>query len=122
MNQKKVFNVVYVTSNHGTGEGMTSAPDCQLVYTGTQVSCSPATIRRDAMAMPNLMCRTMTVRTAGNRLVFNRDFADMSKSVAVYDLSGKLVSMKTVRKNAVDLRKDLGVAGGVYIVKVKVVR
>jgi hypothetical protein len=42
--------------------------------------------------------------------------------VAVYDLRGKLVGMKTVRKNTVDLRKDLGVPKGVYIVKVKTVQ
>jgi hypothetical protein len=37
-------------------------------------------------------------------------------------LSGRLVAKKTVLKNTVDLRKDLGVQNGVYIVKVRAVR
>jgi hypothetical protein len=41
------------------------------------------------------------------------------KSVALYDLGGRIVAMKTLKANAINLRKDLGVPKGVYIVKVK---
>jgi hypothetical protein len=37
----------------------------------------------------------------------------------VYDLGGKLVAQKTLRTNAINLRKDLGAPNGVYIVKVQ---
>jgi myo-inositol-hexaphosphate 3-phosphohydrolase len=51
------------------------------------------------------------------RIMFDPVFAEKSKSIAVYDLSGKLVGMKNIGKSNVDLRKDLGVGNGVYIVK-----
>ena len=41
MDAKKVFNVVYVSSNQGTGEVSTAQPDCSLNYTGSQVSINP---------------------------------------------------------------------------------
>jgi alpha-D-xyloside xylohydrolase len=125
MDQKKVFNIVYVKSNHGTGEAKTATPDCQLVYTGAQVSCSPVVGTFgpvDAAGISHLLRPGMTIKTISNHVVLDRSFADISKSVAVYDLTGKLVGMKVVQTNAIDLRKDLGVPNGVYIVKVKEVR
>jgi alpha-D-xyloside xylohydrolase len=123
MDHKKVFNIVYVKSNHGIGEGKTATPDCQLIYTGAQVSCSPVGIRQgNAAEGPIFLRPPMTFKTACDHIVFNNGFAGSAKVVAVYDLRGKLVGMKTVRKNAVDLRKDLGVQNGVYIVKVKTVQ
>jgi alpha-D-xyloside xylohydrolase len=120
MDQKKVFNIVYVASNHGVGGGKTATPDCQLIYTGTQVSCSPVVgTLQDVAGISHFMRPNMTFKTAMNHVVFDRAFSGIAKSVAVYDLSGKLVTMKTVTKNAVDLRKDLGAMNGVYIVKVK---
>ena len=41
MDSIKVFNIVYVSNNHGTGEEITAQPDYQLVYTGEQVSLVP---------------------------------------------------------------------------------
>jgi hypothetical protein len=123
MDAKKVFNIVYVKSNHGVGGGKTAAPDCQLIYTGTPVSCNVGTFSRiDDAGLSHFIRPATTFSTACDHLVFDRAFAGSPKSVALYDPSGRLVSMKTVRKNAVDLRKDFGVPSGVYIVKVKEVR
>jgi alpha-D-xyloside xylohydrolase len=124
MGQKKVFNVVYVANNHGIGEGKTANPDCQLIYTGTQVSCSPVvgTIQDAAARVSPFMRPDMTFKAARDRIVFDNAYAGVAKSVAIYNLSGKLVAIKTVGKNAVDLRKDFGVRNGVYIVKVKAIQ
>jgi alpha-D-xyloside xylohydrolase len=119
MDQKKVFNIVYVKSNHGIGEAKTETPDCQLIYTGAQVSCSPVGIRRSATDVPNAMESGMTLKSAGDHLVLDRKYRDISKSIAVYDLSGRLVGMKTTKANTVDLHRDFGAPGGIYIVKVK---
>jgi alpha-D-xyloside xylohydrolase len=121
MNPKKVFNVVYVKSNHGVGEGLIATPDCQIVYTGVQASCTALGTHQSASAdVPHSMRTAMTFKAAYDHVAFDRNFAGVTKSVAVYDLRGKLVTLKTVRQNTIELRKDLGVPAGVYIVKVKV--
>jgi hypothetical protein len=122
MDQKKVFNIVYVKSNHGVGEAKTATPDCQLVYTGAQVSCVPVGTfgRGDEAGVSHLIHRSMTLKTASDQVVFDRTLFGSAKSVSVYDLSGKMIVSTTIGKNAVDLHKDLGMPNGVYIVKVKV--
>jgi alpha-L-fucosidase len=57
------------------------------------------------------------VLVAGN-FNFGPSWAGQTKCVAVYDLSGKLAGVKTMVKNNIDMRKDLGVPNGAYIVKV----
>jgi hypothetical protein len=61
----------------------------------------------------------MTMKTANNHIAFNQLYDRVAKTVAVFDLTGRRVAVKTLVKNTVDLRKDLGVPDGVYIVKVK---
>lgn len=123
MDQKKVFNIVYVKGNHGVGEGQTANPDCQLVYTGAQVSCAPVgTHGEDATGRSRLPAQVMTVKTTGYRVVFDRAFTGEAKVVAVYDLRGRLEGIKTVKKDVVDLHRDFGVSNGVHIVKVRTIR
>jgi hypothetical protein len=62
---------------------------------------------------------SITFRTAENSIILGNDFEGKLKSVALYDLGGRIVAMKTMKANAINLRKDLGVPKGVYIVKVK---
>jgi alpha-L-fucosidase len=50
---------------------------------------------------------------------FSPAYAGMARSVAVYDFSGKLLGIKTLTKNSVDMQKDFGLQNGAYIVKVK---
>ena len=121
MDQKKVFNVVYVKSNHGVGEAKTTTPDCQLVFTGAQVSCSPVGMRPGhADDASRFVRQSQTLKTANGRVVFDGSFGDVSKSVILYDLRGKLVAMKTTKNNVIDLRKELGLKSGVYVVKVRI--
>jgi len=56
------------------------------------------------------------------RTRFDPSLAGRTKSIAVYDLGGKLMWQSMVRKNHVDLQKVFGQAGGVYIIKVKTAR
>ncbi|MBN1130209.1 MAG: discoidin domain-containing protein, partial [Chitinispirillaceae bacterium] len=60
----------------------------------------------------------ISIMKAVRRVNFDPALAGAMKSVAVYDLSGKLAGVKNIRKNSVDLRKDFGVSEGVYVVKV----
>jgi rhamnogalacturonan endolyase len=48
--------------------------------------------------------------------VFPRHLSGMNKSIAVYDLSGRLVQKTIVKKDAINLQKDFGMAKGVYLV------
>lgn len=61
----------------------------------------------------------MSVKKAAGKITLDPSFAGKTKSVAVYDLGGKLVGVKTLSKNSMDLQKDFGVPNGVYVVKVK---
>lgn len=63
----------------------------------------------------------ITLKTAGNILVLGNDFGGKSKSIALYDLGGKLVAAKTLKANNINLHKNLGVPNGVYIVKIKTI-
>jgi len=116
---KKVFNIVFVSSNHGTGIGVTAQPDNQLVYTGTQVSLVPTGLKQDQLgANPG----RAVLKTSGNLVTFPEAFAGKTKSIAVHDYAGKLVYQGVVRSNEVDVRRDLGLAAGDYIVNVEAIR
>jgi hypothetical protein len=48
-------------------------------------------------------------------------FNGMSKSIGIYDCSGKMIKRAIVKKDVVNLRKDFGLSGAMYIVKVDAV-
>jgi len=118
MDAKKVFNIVFVKNDHGTGIGITADPDHQLVYTGEQVSITTVGVRRQGVVAP----KRATIKTAGNLLKFPDGFQGKRKSISAYSMSGKLVMQTQVGKDEVDLRKDLGLAAGDYVVKVETLR
>ena len=121
MDQKKVFNIVYVTSNHGTGETITSSPDKSIVYDGT----GPTNIikrGRFVEAEQPITLAEFKTKSAGNVISLPSAFSGKAKSVAVYDCSGRLLQKAVVKKNTVNIRKDFGFPAGVYIVKAKVIR
>jgi alpha-D-xyloside xylohydrolase len=120
MDQKKVFNVVYVSSNHGTGEGKTATPDCQIIYTGTQTSCVPVSVAQQARH--SIVSNDVSLRVVGDMFVLPYNLSEKTKEIAVYDCSGRLLHKSAARKNTIDVRKDFGLPAGVYIVKVKAIQ
>ena len=115
------FNVVYVSNGHGAGGGITTNPDTSVLYSGSLVQCGTCAtgVVEDAAPISKLMPLSMSRKVATDHLVFDNAFAGKTKSVTVYDLGGKLLAMKTIKKNAFSLRKDLGIPNGIYIVKIK---
>jgi alpha-D-xyloside xylohydrolase len=118
----RTFNVVYVSSGHGIGDTITTA-DASLTYTGTLVQCGTCTneVTPDMPTGAPLKPISMSFKVARDHIVFDAVFAGRTKEVAVYDLNGKVLAVKTVWKDAVSLRRDFGIPTGVYIVKVKAV-
>ncbi|MEK7395237.1 MAG: glycoside hydrolase family 31 protein [Fibrobacterota bacterium] len=119
MDAKKVFNIVFVKDGHGTGIGVTTDPDTLLEYTGKQVSLLPATgvVRRTSAPL------SATFKTTGNLVVFPANFSGTPKKIVVRDYAGKQVKrIDGFMKNQVDLRCDLGLPAGDYIVKVESLR
>jgi ABC-type transport system involved in cytochrome bd biosynthesis fused ATPase/permease subunit len=107
-----------VTAGHGVGSTITATPDKVLTYTGAAVSTTGVLVTTPDIAAA-VRPMSMTLKTAENSVVLGKEFAGKSKVVAVYDLGGKLVAQKTLKTNAINLRKDLGAPNGVYIVKVQ---
>ena len=60
-----------------------------------------------------------TLRTTGNIVVFPERFRGTSKCITVFDYSGKLLHTRTTRSDWIDLRNDLGLSAGDYVVTVE---
>ena len=115
MDAKKVFNIVFVSSSHGVGEGITAAPDKQIVLEGTSVSPGQS-------IGPTLIPANFSMRVVENIVTLPKSFSGVSKQVSVYNCAGKLLCKAMVKKNALDLRKDFGLPDGVYMVKARATR
>jgi|WetSurMetagenome_2_1015567.scaffolds.fasta_scaffold332046_2 hypothetical protein len=68
---------------------------------------------RYASAMPQVI-----VAKAIDRLNFGPALAGKIKHVAVYDLGGRLLNMKTIAEDYIDLWKDFGIRGTLCIVRI----
>lgn len=60
-----------------------------------------------------------TLRTTGSLVVFPDRFRGMSKKISVYDHSGRLVHQGATRRDWMDLRLDLGLPTGNFVVTVE---
>lgn len=63
-----------------------------------------------------------TMRVAGDRFEVGKSGVGYKHSITVYSLSGKRIRDVIVNKDIIDMRKDVGVSSGVYIVRVTPVR
>ena len=96
------------------GPGMT-LPQAQpniKYYDGTMVSAdlAPAYSQKPVNA---------SLKAFGDQaIVLPARLSGMSKLITVYDCSGKLVHRAVVRNNIVNLRKDFGLSGGLFMVRV----
>jgi hypothetical protein len=60
-----------------------------------------------------------SLKVFGDRTIaLPAEFNGMQKLIKVYDCSGKLVHSAIVKNDALNLRKDLGVSDGLYLVRV----
>jgi alpha-D-xyloside xylohydrolase len=116
----RVFTVVFVSSGHGVDEPKTASPDCIVNYNGTGVTACPAVgvcaecaVKKPAVAMP------YTMKTAEEMITFPSQYSGLSKEVAVYDISGRLLQKSVFKKQVISLRKDFGISNGLYIIKVR---
>jgi alpha-D-xyloside xylohydrolase len=118
MDDQKVFNIVYVRENHGTGIGITASPDTQIVYTGNPTSVLPGLL---SVSKKTIVMANATVRAAGNIIALPGAFKGKTKDLSLYNCSGRLLRKAVVKKNILDVRKDLGLSTGFYIVKAKAI-
>jgi alpha-D-xyloside xylohydrolase len=122
MSSTKVFNIVYVSNNHGTGGTISSKTDFQLIYTGEQVSCKPVTSLSTTHLIPMMVPVKVTLRNIGNT-VFLPGFKSGSKAdIAIYNCAGRLLQKATVTTNKINLQKEYGMSNGMYIVKASIFR
>jgi hypothetical protein len=116
----RTFNIVFVAAGHGIGDTVTANPDCVIPYTGVSISGCPVTGVCAECSKQNLVKeQPLTLRTAEDKIVLPAVYAGSAKEVAVYDVSGRLLKKAVFEKQAISLRKDLGLSGGIYIVKVR---
>ena len=122
MDERKVFNIVYVSENNGTGGGISASPDSKLIYTGEQVSISPVGVLPERFPDATMLSADITIKAAWDMIVLPNTLSGKTKNIAIYDCAGKLLRKALVKKNTFDLRKDFGLPERVCHVKVKVVR
>ncbi|MBN2189376.1 MAG: hypothetical protein JW699_07965, partial [Chitinispirillaceae bacterium] len=71
-------------------------------------------------AVKHAVTEERSYRCAGETFTLPAGYEDRPVSVAFYDLSGKLVKSSIVSdRKSIDLKRDLGIPKGSYIVKVK---
>jgi hypothetical protein len=120
----RVFTVVFVSAGHGSDEPMTAAPDCIVNYSGVSVTaCPPTGVCSSCGARSGAMTpKPVTLKIVGERIVLSPEFSGRAKEIALYDCSGRLLKKLVTMKQSVYLKKDFGLAAGVYIVHVQAVR
>lgn len=81
----------------------------------------PATgVKAGETAVKAVTSREMTFRLAGETFTLPAGYQNRTVLIAFYDLSGKLVKAATFTdKRVVDMKKDLGIPKGSYIVKLE---
>jgi hypothetical protein len=92
-------------------------------YTGAAVTGCPvgAVVCPECSARKIVGPEPFTVKTCQEMVVFPAAYSGLTKAVAVYDISGRLLQKSIFNKQVISLKKDLGLSvGSVYIVKVKV--
>jgi alpha-L-fucosidase len=97
----------------------TSAVICDLSVGDTSPVPPAVAVKEQPFVKQAFQMSGTGIRTAIGSFDFCPALSGKEKSVAIYELGGKLVGVKTMHKNSVDLRKDFGISGNVYVVKVK---
>ena len=65
----------------------------------------------------HLSSPTTFVTSESGTLTLDPSWKGKTKSISLYNLNGQQVNMKVIQKNDIDVKKDFGVSGGIYLVK-----
>jgi alpha-D-xyloside xylohydrolase len=122
MDEKKVFNIVFVNENHGTGIEKTATPDFQITYDGTQASNDGTGVQSSLLSKAALLPPDFKVKTTGVTIALPSSFNGIKKEISVFDCSGRQLIKAVIEKNTVDLSKDFKLPTKYYIVNAKAIR
>jgi hypothetical protein len=119
----RVFAIVFVSNGHGADEPKTANPDCIVNYNGTGVTACPVVGVCSSCGSAGAMTpKSVTMKTAHEKIVLSSEFSGRVKEIAAYDISGHLLRKIVTGKQIVHTRRDFGLPAGLYILKVRVVR
>lgn len=79
---------------------------------------SPVAIRGPKPTSENHYFASGIIKTSLDKIVFQPELSGISKAIVVYDCSGRPVRKLVTRKQTVSLKRDFGLAEGMFIVKV----
>lgn len=93
-----------------------------MTYNGTTVTLgsgqgNPVAVARAVQQKAPVSLSRM-FKVTGGRFSVRGASPGRDYSLAVYDLSGRLIAQRISNKESVDLRKDLGISSGAYVVRV----
>jgi hypothetical protein len=81
-------------------------------------TCSVTGVMENDQARAISSASLLSLMTATGHVVFSPLYSGKTKIVCLYNLVGKQLSVKTFKKNEVNVRADFGVSDGAYIVKI----
>jgi beta-galactosidase len=68
------------------------------------------------------MLKSTTFIVSGNTIALQKEKSSVSRTIHIYDLSGRCVRTAALYSDRINLQKDFGIARGVYIVRVKTMK
>ena len=101
------------------GEGMTTPPTPNIKYVGG----GPSSVSALQMHQSTLKSSDKAMKVIGDRsFLFPGRFAGTDKVITVFDVSGRFVKEAIVRKEEINLQKELGLSNKTYFVRVNASR
>jgi hypothetical protein len=115
MLDKRVFNVVVVSTNHGSGQGFTATPDARVAYDGTAISVKNGQVSGALRSKSNHLVHFASLtRKVLHIVASNED----SWKVRVLDLRGRTIfSMEENGSKNIMLNQAL--SKGMYMLSVQ---
>ncbi|HAJ79859.1 MAG TPA: hypothetical protein DCO75_08810, partial [Fibrobacteres bacterium] len=111
-------NVYYTSAASSSLGGKTytlTNGGCLLPVGGT---CTNTTMIENESVRSLSASSLSSIMTATGHVAFSPLYSDKTKIVGLYNLAGKQLSVKTFKKNEVNVRADFGASDGAYIIKI----
>jgi alpha-D-xyloside xylohydrolase len=115
MLDKRMFNVVVVSPNHGSGGGFTATPDARVAYDGTPLSVKNGQITGASRVESNQLIHFAGITHKELRIVASNDDA---WKVRVFDLRGRVV-FSMVEKGPKSILLQGLLSNGMYMLSIQ---